>query len=183
MSDIKTNDGMTVEGRITTRVWDVEQVEHADPEWSDRSKEEKHELLCDPSDYPTAPISEGETTNIPVDGYLEALAEGDNPEPSHLAIGDDDSQPSSSNEELNNEVYRTIVGEDEADGRDRITSTFLGQDEANGNTLKEVGFVDGSEGDDWLLLTHAALDTGDQVDKTSNIMVTYNYTLSWRRVD
>ncbi|ELY91480.1 hypothetical protein C484_10646 [Natrialba taiwanensis DSM 12281] len=164
------------------RIWDVDTVENADPEWPNRPREERHAMLQDPSTYPAAPIHEGETTNLAVDGYFEALAAGDNPQPTHLAIGDDDTPAEATNTSLNNEVYRTVVGDDEPDGRDRVTSTFISQNEANGYTLREIGFVTGAVDDNWQLLTHVALDSTDHIDKTSNNMIVYNYTLEWRRV-
>lgn len=177
------DDNATVRGIITTRVWDVSELEDADPEWSDRPKGERHELLRDPSSYPTAPMSETVTKNIPVDGYLEAMAAGDNPQPNYLAIGDGTTAPDGANTSLNNEVYRTNVGSDEQSGRDRITSTFLSQNEANGHAIREIGFTDAQQGDNWTLLTHAVLDSTDQIDeKTSATAVTFNYVLSWQRV-
>lgn len=179
---VDVTDESTIRGHIEIRVWDVDELEGADPDWPDRSRDERRAILQDPSDYPTAPIEEIETTNIPVDGYLEALASGDNPQPTHLALGNDATSPSGTNTSLNNEVYRTIVGADEQNGRERITSTLLSQNEANGYTISELGFTDGWEDEDWTLLTHAALDSAQQVDKNSSISVTINYTLSWQRV-
>lgn len=180
---IEIEDPFSITGVVTTRVWNVDELEQADPEWSDRPREERHALLCSPSTYPTAPTSEGTTTNIVVDGYLEALAAGEHPQPTHLAFGDGTATPAGANEALNNEVYRTIIGPDEADGRDRLTSTFLSQNEANGLDLREIGFTDGGVSDDWTLLTHAVLATADRVEsKTSNMTVTFNYSLMYRRV-
>lgn len=180
---VEIKDSASLRGKITTRVWDVGDLKNADPEWDNRTHEEQHSLLRDPSTYPTAPMYEGTSSNMPVDGYLEEMAAGNNPQPTHLAIGDGTTAPDGSNTSLNNEVYRTIVGDDESSGRDRVTSTYLSENEANGHSLREIGFTDGATDENWTLLTHAVLDSSDQIDeKLSTMVVVYNYTLSWVRV-
>lgn len=173
-----------IKGRVTMRVWSADALERARPGWSDLPRETRHRLLSTPSEFPAAPKHVGEAWNMVLDNYLEALAAGDNPAPSHLAIGDGTTSPAAGNNALNNEVYRTVVGQDETDGRDRLTSTFLSQNEANGLALREIGFTDGATSENWTQLTHVVLPSSDQIDsKTSGETVTYDYTLQYRRVN
>lgn len=182
MSDVAAEDPFAVEGGIRVRAWDVRDLKDAYPVWDLLSKDTRHAILRDPQRRP-APAFEGGTSNMVLDNYLEALAAGTNPDPSHLALGDDDTTAAAgTNDTLNNEVYRTVVGNDEQDGKDRLTSTFVSQNEANGNAIREVGFATGPVDGAWTLLTHAILPAGDQIDeKTSNMTVTIDYILSYRR--
>lgn len=181
--DVRVVDQMTVRGVVTTRIWSASALERVRPNWSNLPRETRHRLLSKPERYPASPKYVGKTENLVLNAYLEAFAAGENPTPSHLALGDGTTEPQASNTSLNNEVYRSIVGQDEADGRDRLTSTFLSQDEANGLALREVGFTDGPTTEDWQQLTHVVLSTSDQIDqKTSDEIVTYQYELHWRRV-
>lgn len=180
---IRVSDSAGVGGRVTVRVWDVEELEANYPRWSRRPRFLRHRLLSNPDYWPVDPIREGTTRNLATDGYLEALAAGADPEPSHLALGDGTTAPAGTNTQLNNEVYRTLVGQDEPDGKDRLTSTMVSQNEANGLAIREIGFTDGPTGGSWTLLTHTVLDAADQIDqKTSDITVTIQYVLEYRRI-
>lgn len=127
-----------------------------------------------------------ETENIAVDGLLTFIAQGLDPtsleraETSHLALGTDTTEPQASNESLGNEVYRTIVGDAEVDGADLLTSTFLSQTEANGYLLTELGLVGGPDQDD-PLLTHALFASGEEIDKSTDLVATIDYVLELRR--
>lgn len=180
--DVDDGDRLALEGTVTTRVWRVKDLERERPNWSNLPRETRHTLLSRPSEYPASPVHEGTSSNMVVDNYLEALAAGENPDLAYLALGDDTTAPQATNNALNNEVYRAQVGTDEGDNRDRVTSTFLSQNEANGETLAEIGFVTAQTDEDWTLLTHAVLDSTDQYTKTSNMVITYNYVIEWRRV-
>lgn len=173
-----------VRGRVTLRVWSVAALERARPNWSNLPRKTRLNLLTKPDEYPVSPTHVGTSWNMVLDNYLEALARGENPPPSHLALGDGTTAEDATNDSLNNEVYRSTVGQDETDGRDRLTSTFISQDEANGQAIREIGFTDGATTDDWTQLTHIVLPTSDQIaEKTSEETVTYDYELLYRRVN
>lgn len=174
---------LMVRGRVTIRVWSVSALERALTNWSRLPRDTRFNMLTKPSKFPVAPKHVGTSWNMVLNNYLEALARGENPPPTHLALGDGTTAEDPANNSLNNEVYRSTVGQDETDGRDRLTSTFLSQDEANGLALREIGFTDGAVNDDWTQLTHTVLPTSDQIDeKTSEETVTYDYELLYRRV-
>lgn len=193
MTDERTVDEastIAVNGKIHLQAWWVAALEAMCPEnWSDLPIEDRHAYLREPSDYPAAPFHNVHERNLAVDGFLEELARGMDPNQSvdvsasHLALGDGTTAPDGTNTTLNNEVYRTFVGDSEPDGRDLITSTFISQNEANGEALREIGLTTGGLSDDWTLLTHLVLASGDQIDqKTSEMVVTINYTIEFRKV-
>lgn len=184
MSDAAAaTDATGVSGVVRVRVFDADALRGAYPGWDHLARDVRHSLLTDDDRCRVEPVRETVTENLVVDNYLEALAGGTNPAPSHLALGDDASTAADgTNDSLNNEVYRTVVGNDEQDGKDRLTSTFISQNEANGNAIREVGFTTGPLDGAWTLLTHAILASGDQIDtKTSNMTVTIDYILQYRR--
>ena len=173
-----------ITGRVVTRIWDSDALERHYPAWPELSKAAKLSYLSEPSEWPVAPDHVGHSTNVVLDNYLEALASGDSPQPTHLAISDDDTEPSGSDEEMPGEVFRTALGQDEGDGRDRLTSTLIGQDEANGHDLVKVGFANGPDPDDSEHLTANLLPESDRVEpKTSDVTVQYDYILEYKRVD
>lgn len=178
---IERRESFGVTGRIELKVWDVPKLESAEPRWSSLSKSRRLRLLREEV-LGVEPEHVGGTENMVLDNYLEALALGQNPEPSHLALGDGTTAPDATNDSLNNEVYRTIVGDDESENLDRITSTLISQNEAVGSAIREMGFADGPRSGRWMQMTQAILDTVDQVDeKTSNMAITINYILEYRR--
>lgn len=173
-----------VRGRVTIRVWSVSALERARSNWSNLPRNARFNMLTKPDEFPVAPKHVGRSWNMVLNNYLEALAAGDNPDPTHLALGDGTTAEDPTNNSLNNEVYRSTVGQDETDGRDRLTSTFISQDEANGLALREIGFTNGGVTDNWTQLTHTVLPTSDQIaEKTSEETVTYDYELLYRRVN
>lgn len=188
--DMTNADTIAMSGRFHLAAWNVDALKITQPEWDTLPRAERHELLRSPSTYPAAPFFEIEAGNMTVDGLLEELARGMDPgqvvdvSASHLALGDDDSvAPSSSNESLNNEVYRTQVGDSAPDGRDLVTSTFISQNEMNGEAIREIGLTTGDASSDPTLLTHAVLADADQIDqKTSEMVVTIDYVIEFRNI-
>lgn len=192
MTDITIDERNTVavNGNVHLQAWWVDEITAmCETPWSDLSRADKHAHLRKPSDFPAAPFHNVREKNLAVDGFLEQLAIAMDPDgsattsASHLAFGDGTTAPDGTNTSLNNEVYRTFVGDSEPVGRDLVTSTFLSQNEANGEAIREIGLTTGSLSDDWALLTHLVLDSADQIDqKTSEMVVTVNYTIEFRRV-
>lgn len=168
-------------GRVRIRGWDVDDLRHLIPQWDRRRRARRHAFLT--ADLPVEPVFEATETNLILDNYLDILARGEAVRPSYLAIGDGTTAPDAANNALNNEVYRTSVGQSEKAGHDRITSTFISQNEANGEAIREVGLATDAREQNWTLLTHVVLDSADQVDeKTSRIAVTIDYVLEFRRL-
>lgn len=177
--DITPGSALGVTGHAEIRIWQASDLVAFDPSWSTYRASVRHALL----EHPAAPepVRVIESENLVMDNYLAALAAGQAPQPTHLALGDGTTAPATTNDSLNNEVYRTQVGQDESDGKDRLTSTFISQNEANGLAIREIGLTDGDTGGAWQLLTHLVLDAVDQVDeKTSNMTLTIDYVLEYR---
>lgn len=173
------------EGRVTTRTWSPATLRTHIKAWpvleSDQEKLRRIHQLND-----ALADSVNETTNIPVDGLLNYLAEGLNPttstmaQASHLALGTAEDDPQGSNDTLGNEVYRTIVGDGDTTANELLTSTFLSQTEANGYNITEIGLCGGPQ-PDGPLLTHALLGTGNTIEKNSSMVVTIDYILEFTR--
>lgn len=87
---------------------------------------------------------------------------------SHLAVGDDDTTPQSSNVSLNNEVGRFAVTETEDRSNSIWTRTFVDTSQANGNTLKEVGLITESSGG--TLLNHSIMQDVPK-DNTTTVTI------------
>lgn len=174
-------EGVGVVGWARLRGWPVDALQDAVNSWYIRTPAVKHRLLTD--NPPVEPLFDVTTRNLVVDNFLEILARGVNPEVRYLALGDGTTTPQATNDALNNEVYRTGVGQDQQSGNDRLTSTFISQNEANGEAIREIGLTTGPAGGNWTLLTHLVLDPSDQVDeKTSNMAITIDYVLEFRRL-
>lgn len=185
MTDVEVSrtEGVAISGYAAVCAWKVDALRAALPEWDELPRERRHALLSGPSTWPVAPFHVGTTSNLVTDAYLEHIASGRDPIPSHLALGDDAStQPTATDSSLNNEVYRTIVGQAEPDGSDILTSTYISQNEANGTAIREVGFTDSERSGVWKLLSHALLDAADQIEeKTSNMTLTIDYIIHFGR--
>ena len=180
-TDITTGSGLGVAGYARLKIWQASDLAAFDPYWESYTERARHALLCRPE--APDPVRVIESENLVMDNYLAGLAAGQSPQPTHLALGDGTTAPAATNDSLNNEVYRTVVGQDEPDGMDRLTSTFISQNEANGFAIREIGLTDGDTGGAWQLLTHLVLDPIDQVDeKTSNMTLTIDYVLEYRNL-
>lgn len=181
LKQIDTDGSAGVRGHATIRVWRARELNGWNDQWENISKPARHALLK--QDLTPSPHRVVRVENLVTDNYLAGLASGQSPQPTHLAIGDGTTAPDSTNDQLNNEVYRTVVGQDESSGKDRITSTFISQNEANGLAIREIGLTDGDSTGAWQLLTHLVLDSVDQVDdKTSNMTLTIDYVLEYRNL-
>lgn len=95
---------------------------------------------------------------------------------SHLAVGVDDTDPSSGDTELAEEVARTEVTDDSNNGTSLFTSTFFDTSEANGNQLSEVGLVTSDAGGSDVLLNRSlisAIDKNDETTATIDVTLTF----------
>lgn len=172
-------------GHVTARTWSPATLRRHINSWP-VLETDKERLQAIRGVDPALAESTHTTENIAVDGLLNFIVQGLDPtsskraETSHLALGTDTTTPQATNTSLGNEVYRTIVGDADVDGADLLTSTFLSQTEANGNLLTEIGLVGGPDADD-PLLTHALFASGEEVEKTTDMVVTIDYVLELRR--
>lgn len=179
MSSAEQRDGISIRGIIRMRAWSLSALREEIPDWDERSRGDKLRILLS---EPIEPFHDIVTENLVTDEYLDTLASGLNPNPTHLALGNETTAPVGTNQTLNNEVYRTRVGQDESEGKDRLTSTLISQNEANGRSIREIGLTNGAKMGEWTLLTHAILDSADQIDeKTSSMTITIDYVLEYRR--
>lgn len=134
---------LTITGRVDTKAYDATQLPE---EWDELSAKEKLEATRG-----LEPEEEHTDYNTTVDGMHEYFAINLNPDETleedvtHLAVGDDDTSPATSNDELNNEVFRKEVTDHSQNGNELLASTFIESDEANGETLREVGLFAGGE--------------------------------------
>ena len=180
-------DGAVIDphGEVTTRVWSPETLRQQIKSWplldSDTERLQRIRELDD-----ELAESVETTTNIAVDGLLNSIARSLDPTTSvslratHLALGTSTGEPDSTDDELGNEVYRSVVGDGDVDNFDLLTSTFLSQTEANGHLRTELGLVSG-QAQDAPLFTHAVLNPDQQVEKSSDMVLTIDYVLEFRR--
>lgn len=174
-------DGIGISGRIVLRAWWVDDLEAGRAVWSQANRSLRRTWLSIPELWPAEPFLEVEMSNLVLDTYLEELARGHAVQPTHLALGDGTTAPAPGNESLNREHYRTTLGQDEQDGKDRLTSTLISQNESNGDAIREIGLTDGRNPETSTLLTHVVLNDADQIDeKTSDMTVTIDYILEFR---
>lgn len=172
--------GLDIDGVVELRTWSAATLRTEIEDWPRLSDAEKAQALRE------AELNRYRTSNIALNGLLEyipaSLAPGESVSAtvSHLGLGTGTTDPDPSNTALNEEVYRIGVGEADTDGTDLLVSTFLSQTEANGYTITEVGLV-GGRSESAPLLTHAVLDTADQIEKNTDMVVTINYVLSFQR--
>ena len=171
-----TNDALGITGRIDTKTYDVSPPDHL-------SDKEKLEWLREQE-----PVGENTDYNITVFGMHEYFAINLDPTQTleegttHLAIGDDDTAPSDTNDTLNNEVFRKSVTDHSQTDNELLASTFIESDEANGETFREVGlFAGGAEPDDddfpdrmWNHSTIASIEKDNT--RTITIDVTLTFT-------
>lgn len=177
-----------VHGRITAQLWSLEQLRRRVKAWDVLDREQRLARLRSPG-LELEPDRTITTTNLVVDGLLEELAHLLDPvnkstgtPATHLALGEGTTAASGSDTSLEAEVHRIKVGDSDVDtaGPDLLTSSFLSQAEANGTTITELGLCAGPD-QSATLLTRAVLPSGDEVNKTSNMVVTFDYVIQFRR--
>ena len=175
-----TTDTISVTGRIDTRAYSAETLPN---NWDELSDKEKLEATRD-----LEPDEENTDYNTTVFGMHEYFAINLDPtqtleeDVTHLAIGDDDTAPSETNDTLNNEVFRKSVTDHSQTDNELLASTFIESDEANDETFREVGLFAGGEepGDDefpdrmWNHSTIASIEKDNT--RTITIDVTLTFT-------
>ena len=171
---------LTITGRVDTKAYSAETLPS---NWHKLSDEEKlaatRDLEPDEeyTDYNTTVFGMHEYFAINLDA-TQTLEE----DVTHLAVGDDDTAPATTNDTLNNEVFRKTVTDQTQTDNELLASTFIDSTEANGETLREVGlFAGGLEPGDadfpdrmWNHSTIAAIEKDDT--RTITIDVTLTFT-------
>lgn len=94
----------------------------------------------------------------------------------YLAVGNDDTAPSSTNTSLNNEVYRTSYTNSTDNGSSVKISTYIGSGGANGYTIKEVGYFTANSGG--LMLNHSILSSYIAKDSSFALQVDVSFSFS-----
>ena len=154
---------VALESNIRVAVYDGRELERT-TEWGQLSQSEKLAVM-DSRD----PLREQYHHNTTTVDLFEYLVDDLDPNQSadvdvtHLAFGDDGTEPASGNRSLNNEVYRTQIASASDAGDTLETRTLLDTTEANGYTIRECGLVTASSGG--LLLNHSLLTEEPKNDR------------------
>lgn len=170
------SDSMTISGCIEASAYSVERLPDS---WDSLSDSEKLSYLSD--EEPDERIVEENVTTI---GMHEYFAENLNPDTGslnlaadYLALGDDDTTPSSSNTSLNNEFFRKQTSSGNATSNSLQVDTLVGKSQANGSTIREVGlFTDTSGGANERMLNHAVIA---DIVKDNTREITFQITLTF----
>ena len=165
---------LTITGRIDTKAYSAETLPD---NWDELSDEEKlattRDLDADEeyTDYNTTVFGMHEYFAINLDP-TQTLEE----DVTHLAVGDDNTSPATTNDALNNEVFRKAVTDHSQTDNELLASTFIDSTEANGETLREVGLFAGPDAADrmWNHSTIAAIEKDGT--RTITIDVTLTFT-------
>lgn len=164
---------LTITGRVDTKAYSAETLPD---NWDELSDEEKLDAtrVLEPdeehTDYNTTVFGMHEYFAINLDPN-QTLEE----DVTHLAVGDDDTAPVTSNSSLNNEVFRKSVTDHSQTDNELLASTFIDSSEANGNTFREVGLFAGTDpARMWNHSTIADIEKDDT--RTITIDVTLTFT-------
>ena len=165
--------GLSVSGRIDTKTYNEESLPVG---WDKMSDKEKLSALNgveadeEQTDY-----------NTTVFGMHEYFAQELDPtqtvseDVTHLAVGDDDTDPNVNNDTLNNEIFRKEVTDHSQNGEEILASTFIDTDEGNGQTFREVGLFAGPDTTD-VMWNHSTIAA---IEKDSTRTITVDVTLSF----
>lgn len=105
----------------------------------------------------------------------ELIAGTLNVEPTHIALGDDDTEVTSGDTALGNELHRDQITRTNVIGAQVILQLFVPNDEGNGNTYSEAGLINQhpNNGDTlWARFTFA------DIEKTAAITITITWEIN-----
>jgi len=152
----------------------IDRLREVWPGWDDNPREIKAKLLqrTDPGEC----VEERNTTTIALhESIVDALNGQSSPlAVSHLAIGNDSTQPASGNRQLNNQQGRFTVTDQSDNGDSFFTFTLLDTSEANGISIEEIGLTTGTSGED--ILNHSLVST---ITKDNSSTASIEVTLSF----
>ena len=174
-----TTDTINITGRIDTKAYSAETLPD---NWDELSNKDKLEATRN-----LEPDEENTDYNTTVLGMHEYFAINLDPtqtleeDVTHLAIGDDDTTSSDTNNTLNNEVFRKSVTDYSQTDNELLASTFIESDEANDETFREVGLFAGGEepGDDEFpdrMWNHSTIAS---IEKDNTRTITIDVTLTF----
>jgi len=164
-----TDSKLSVRGRVDTRIY-----QESPP--SDLSDSEKLTWLREKN--PVEQFTEYNTTVFGMHEYFAINLSEDasiNEYASHLAIGDDGTDPEVTNDTLNNEVFRKEVTDTSQVDNELLCSTFVDSEEANGETFREVGLFAGTDPSD-RMWNHSTISS---IDKDNTRTITIDITLTF----
>lgn len=183
-----TNSGLTLTGRIDTRVHRVNDLREAIDDYDSLSDEEKMNLARS-----VQPTYTDTVYNVTTDRFHQYFVDNLDPDQSAskdnitaawLGLGTDGTTAvSTSDTDLTTRTYEEMVTDHADNGKDLLTSTFLDSTEGNGNDFDEIGLFSGDPANlgnaDVFLLNHATFNT---VTKDSTKTVTFDVTLTFSDV-
>lgn len=188
METRNTNSGLTLTGRIDTRVHDEQTLREAADDYDSLSNTEKMELSRN-----VQPEYTDTVYNVTTDQLHQYFV--DNLDPGQTAAKDNVTElwlglgtggttaVSTSDTDLTSRVYEEVVTDTADNGKDLLTSTFLDSTEGNGNDFDELGLFSGDPSNlsnaDVFMLNHATFNT---VTKDSTKTVTFDVTLTFSDV-
>lgn len=185
MENRSTQSGLSIIGRIDTKVHSVSALRNNTDDYDSLSKEEKLELTRG-----VEAAYEETVYNVTTDRFHEYFVDNldpsqtsaeDNVNSSWMALGDDGaSGTATSDTDLNNRLYSETITDHADNGKSLLASTFVDSTEANGNTFDEIGLYTGDPANlansDVFLMNHA---TFSSVTKDNSKTVTFDVTLQF----
>lgn len=203
MENVNVNTGMRLQGRIDTKVHDVEELSESVPNWDGLSEHERHLVVRDPKTIDFSGLSEFEAElaetwveptdeesfyNVTTDRVHQYFVDNldptqtdpkDNLDASWMALGNDGgSGTATSDTDLNSRQFSKQVSDHSDNGKELFTSTFVDSSEGNGFTFDEIGLFTGDPSNlanaDVFMINHAAFGG---ITKDSSNTVTFDVTL------
>lgn len=177
-------EGLSFTGEIERKTYSTDELIDAYPNWRELSDEEKLTVIRD-----IDPEDEETVFNVTTTNFHEYLV--DNLDPgqtrnlttSYMALGTDSaSGTSTSDTELNNEVFTKPITDHADNGTELLASTFVASDEANNqDAYNEIGLYTGDPANsgsdaDIFLVNHA---TFSDVVKDTDRTITFDVTLTF----
>lgn len=185
---MKSNESLTLTGRIDRKTHDVADLRDEYPSWDSMSTSEKLE-----ASRSVEPVDTETVYNVTTDRFhkyfvdnldVTQTASKDNITTLWLGLGTDSpTEVSSSDTDLSTRTFEKEVTDTNDNGKELVTSTFLDSTEGNDNTFTEVGLYSGNPAntanDDVFMLNHA---TFAGVTKDSTKTTTFGVTLTFSDV-
>ena len=183
--DALLREEVEIRGRFDVALYDVDALRREIDDWDGLSKPEKHRAVRESG---VDPVVEETTWNTTVRGLHEYLVDNLDPgqavneSASYLAVGRDNTGPTTSDDALVDEVSRTEVTEAVDNGRDLTVSTFLDSTEANvdvdaGEELREAALYTDTAANGGVMLNRALIT---EIAKDSSKTATVDVELQFR---
>jgi len=188
---LNESDSGVVQDNVAVSFYDAESLRERFSDWDGQSDSEKLSSL-----QGVQPATIETTHNVVTKPFRERLRQAVNPEMAeteiptftHVAFGDDATEPTPDDTHLKNEVYRAEIDIHTDDSSvDEFRNTMLmGSDEAVGENLIEAALVstDSAANSDDMAANRFILDDEEErlQPKDSEWVVTFRISLTWRDV-